>query len=154
MRTPFTGSLMIIATAAVMAVIFLTAARTTGQTPAPPNPIPRMRDGKPNLNGIWQAINTANWDLEAQGGGPAPKEGLMLGAVTAIPPGLGVVEGGKIPYQPWTLAKRDENRKNWPSLDPEVKCLLPGVPRATYLPYPFQILQYKDRMLIVYQYSY
>jgi len=78
----------------------------------------------------------------------------MLGAVTAIPPGLGVVEGGKIPYQPSALAKRNENRKNWPSLDPEVKCLLPGVPRVTYLPYPFQILQYKDRVLIVYQYSY
>ena len=78
----------------------------------------------------------------------------MLGALTAIPPGLGVVEGGKIPYQPWALAKRNENRKNWPSLDPEVKCFLPGVPRVTYLPYPFQILQYKDRIMMIYQYSY
>ena len=56
-------------------------------------------------------------DLESQAGGPAPKEGLMLGGVSAIPPGLGVVEGGKIPYQPWALAKRNENRKVWPSLD-------------------------------------
>src|SRR5712692_3074789 len=154
MRTPFTGSLMIIATAAVMAVIFLTAPRTTGQTPTPPNPIPRMRDGKPNLNGIWQAINTANWDLEAQGGGPAPKEGLLLGAVGAIPPGLGVVEGGRIPYQPWALAKREENRKNWVNLDPEVRCYLPGIPRATYLPYPFQIFQNANGVVFAYQYSY
>src|SRR5439155_10535 len=59
-----------------------------------------------------------------------------------------------IPYQPSALAKLDENRKNWPSLDPEVKCYLPGVPRITYLPYPFQILQSKDRVLIIYQHSY
>jgi hypothetical protein len=113
-----------------------------------------MRDGTPDLNGIWQVINTANWDLEAQGGSAAPKEGIQLGAVGAIPPGLGVVEGGRIPYQPWALAKRDENRKNWVSLDPEVRCYLPGIPRATYLPYPFQIFQSSDRIVFAYQYSY
>jgi len=133
-------------------VLLLSVAPITAQTPA--GQIPRTPDGKPDLNGFWQTINTADWNLEAQGGGPAPKEGLMLGAVSAIPPGLSVVEGGKIPYQPWALAKRDENRKNWPSLDPEVKCYLPGVPRVTYLPYPFQVLQYKDKILFVYQYSY
>ena len=116
--------------------------------------IPRTADGHPDFNGFWQVLNTADWSLESQGGGPAPKEGLNLGAVSAIPPGLGVVEGGKIPYQPWALAKRNENRKVWPSLDTEVQCLLPGVPRANYLPYPFQIIQYKDRIMMVYQYSY
>ena len=140
-------------TAATSALVLLfSVARITAQAPAVQ--IPRTLDGKPDLNGFWQTINTADWNLEAQGGGPAPKEGLMLGAVSATPPGLSVVEGGKIPYQPWALAKRDENRKNWPSLDPEVKCYLPGVPRVTYLPYPFQILQYKDKILFVYQYSY
>jgi hypothetical protein len=139
-------------TTAISLVLLLPVTPLTAQATAAQ--IPRAPDGKPDLNGFWQVLNTADWDLESQGGGPAPKEGLMLGAVTAIPPGLGVVEGGKIPYQPWALAKRDENRKSWPSLDPEVKCLLPGVPRATYLPHPFQILQYKDRILIVYQYSY
>jgi len=113
-----------------------------------------MRDGKPDLNGIWQVLNTADWDLEGQGGGPAPREGFQLGAVGAIPPGLGVVDGGRIPYQAWALAKREENRKNWVSLDPEVRCYLPGIPRATYLPYPFQIVQSQDRTVFAYQYSY
>jgi len=139
-------------TTAISIVLLFSVLPVTGQAPA--GQIPRTPDGKPDLNGFWQVLNTADWDLESQGGGPAPKEGLMLGAVSAIPPSLGVVEGGKIPYQPSALAKRNENRKNWPSLDPEVKCLLPGVPRVTYLPYPFQILQYKDRVLMVYQYSY
>src|SRR6266567_6252913 len=134
-------------TTAIIVVLFMSVVTGIAQTPA--GQIPRTADGKPDLNGFWQVLNTADWDLESQGGGPAPKEGLMLGGVSAIPPGLGVVEGGKIPYQPSALAKRNENRKNWPSLDPEVKCLLPGVPRVTYLPYPFQILQYKDRMMMI-----
>jgi len=71
---------------------------------------------------------------------------------------LGVVEGGKIPYQEWAAKKKQENYKNRLKLDPELKCHLPGVPRATYLPYPFQIFssvsQGKERLAIVYQYSY
>ena len=142
-----------LAVAAVATVTLFTMSPVAGQAPTA-GQVPRAPDGKPDLTGFWQAVNTANWDLEAQAGGPAPKEGLMLGAVGAIPPGLGVVDGGKIPYQPWALAQREENRKNWPALDPEVKCFLPGVPRVTYLPYPFQILQNKDRILMIYQYSY
>src|SRR5262249_7351103 len=138
MRSPLRNSLLSF-TAPVLAIIVLAATPTPAQTPSGRNPIPRMRDGKPDLNGIWQVLNTADWDLEGQGGGPAPKEGFQLGAVGAIPPGLGVVDGGRIPYQAWALAKREENRKNWVSLDPEVRCYLPGIPRATYLPYPFQI---------------
>jgi hypothetical protein len=139
-------------TTAIFVVLLMPAGPVIAQTSAVQ--LPRTADGKPDLNGFWQVLNTADWDLESQGGGPAPKEGLMLGGVSAIPPGLGVVEGGKIPYQPWALAKRNENRKNWPALDSEVQCLLPGVPRVTYLPYPFQIIQYKDRIMVVYQYSY
>ena len=118
--------------------------------------IRRLPNGKPDLSGIWQALNTANWDLEGQGGGPSPV--LELGAIGATPPGLGVVEGGKIPYQEWAAKKKQENYKNRLKLDPELKCHLPGVPRATYLPYPFQIFssvsQGKERLAIVYQYSY
>jgi hypothetical protein len=77
------------------AVFLFSVAPIMGQTPA--GQIPRTPDGKPDLNGFWQVLNTADWNLEGQGGGPAPKEGLMLGAVSAIPPGLSVVEGGKIP---------------------------------------------------------
>lgn len=150
MRSHVTRSL----STALTAAILLSAAPARSQTPAAQNQFPRMRDGKPDLNGIWQALNTADWDLEAQGGGPAPKEGFGLGAVGAIPPGLSVVEGGRIPYKPEALAKREENRKNWVGLDPEVRCYLPGIPRATYLPYPFQIFQSADRMVFAYQYSY
>ncbi len=152
MRNQFTRTLMSVASATVIAVILLAAARTSGQTPA--GQFPRMPDGKPDLNGIWQAMNTAYWDLEAQGGGPAPIEGIQMGAVGAIPPGQGVVDGGRIPYQPWAMLKREENRKNWVSLDPEVRCYLPGIPRATYLPYPFQIFQSAGQVVFAYQYSY
>ena len=152
-RSPFRNSRLSF-TAPVLAVVLLGTTPIPAQTPPSRNPIPRMRDGKPDINGIWQVLNTADWDLEGQGGGPAPKEGFQLGAVGAIPPGLGVVDGGRIPYQAWALAKREENRKNWVSLDPEVRCYLPGIPRATYLPYPFQIVQSQDRIVFAYQYSY
>jgi len=96
--------------------------------------------GKPNLNGIWQAMNTAHWNLEGHSA-----EGLdefwQLGAIAAIPAGQSVVVGGTIPYLPEALAQRAENRAGWPASDPEAKCYMPGIPRATYMPYPFQIVQ-------------
>ena len=109
--------------------------------------------GQPNLNGVWQAMGTADWNLEAHS---AQKiEGFYkLGSLAAIPAGLSVVDGdGKIPYLPEALAKRDENRKNWPQADPEVKCYLPGIPRATYMPYPFQIIQGGGNILFAYEYN-
>jgi hypothetical protein len=91
---------------------------------------PRGPDGHPDLNGIWQAMNTANWDLEAHG-----------------------AHGGTIPYLPQALEKKKANQQHWVDLDPEVKCYLPGVPRATYLPYPFQIFQSEKYMAIAYEYD-
>jgi hypothetical protein len=132
--------------------IWLAAGSIEAQAPASQVALPRTADGKPDLNGIWQVLGTANWDLE--GHEARPSSILALGAVGAVPPGLGVVEGGRIPYQPWAAAKKQENAKNWLKLDPEVKCFLPGIPRATYLPHPFQIFQGPGRMLIVYGYSY
>ncbi|MGH9657002.1 MAG: hypothetical protein ACRD96_00570, partial [Bryobacteraceae bacterium] len=82
----------------------------------------RAADGKPDLNGIWQAIGTAHWDLEGHAARPGPV--VALGAVGAVPAGLGVVEGGEIPYLSSTLEKRNENRKNWLTLDPEIKCFM------------------------------
>ena len=104
-------------------------------------------DGNPDINGIWQAIGTAHWDLqdhEASAGLPE------MGAIGSVPPGQGVVVGGEIPYQDWALEKKQENWAGRPTADPETKCYLPGVPRATYLPYPFQILQGTDKIMIVY----
>ena len=112
---------------------------------------PRTADGKPNLNGIWQAVNTADWDLEGHAAAAGPVS--SLGAVFARPPGLSVVEGDEIPYLPAALAKKKANQADWVKLDPEVKCYLPGVPRATYLPYPFQIVQSQNKILLSYEYT-
>jgi hypothetical protein len=151
MPSRFARSLPTIGVLAVIVALVVAATQLTGQSAGE---LPRMPDGRPNLSGIWQAMNTAYWDLEGQGGAPAPKEGFELGAVGAIPPGPGVVVDGRIPYTPEARARRDEHRKNWPKLDPEVRCYLPGIPRATYLPYPFQIFQHEDRVVFTYQYSY
>jgi hypothetical protein len=115
---------------------------------------PRTADGKPNLNGIWQAMNNANWDLEGHAAGMPPKEVLaVLGAQFATPPDIGVVEGGAIPYLPAALQKKKENLANRVKNDPEVKCYMPGVPRATYMPYPFQIVQSAQNIMFVYEYA-
>jgi hypothetical protein len=112
----------------------------------------RMPDGKPDLSGIWQAIGTAHWNLQDQQARTGPV--LELGAVMAIPAGRGVVEGNEIPYQPWAAAKQKENYDNWLSRDPEVKCYLPGLPRATYMPFPFQIVQSAaGDILMAYEYA-
>ncbi|HEV3331501.1 MAG TPA: hypothetical protein VG096_10995 [Bryobacteraceae bacterium] len=126
---------------------------------------PRAPGGKPDLNGIWQALNEANYDVQAHvarpalavrpgpyGPVPAPQV-LALGAVGAVPPSLGVVEGDEIPYKPEALAKKKENQANWLTSDPEIKCYLPGIPRATYMPYPFQIIQSASAISFVYEYA-
>jgi hypothetical protein len=139
--------------------------------------LPRTADGRPDLNGVWQSLNTANYDLEAHAArpamatipAPAPNEprGLgratpgdlpvpalrALGAVGGVPGGESVVVGGTIPYQDWAATRRAENAANWLDRDPEIKCFMPGVPRATYMPYPFQILQGTEQILFAYEYA-
>jgi len=110
---------------------------------------PRTPDGKPNLNGIWQALNEANWDIEGHAAGPGRV--TSLGAADSTPPGLGVVEGGDVPYLPDALAKKKQNFENRLNLDPEIKCYLPGAPRATYMPQPFQILQSQKHIMVLHQ---
>jgi hypothetical protein len=115
---------------------------------------PERLGGKPNLNGIWQAMNGAYWDLEPHEAREAPVASEELGAIGAIPAGLGVVEGGTIPYKPEALAQREKNLKGAPKIDPEAACYLPGIPRATYMNYPFQIVQGDgDDILIAYEYA-
>jgi hypothetical protein len=127
--------------------------------------IPAEAQKKPDLNGIWQTINTANWDIQGHAARPAlmtmpgpaapvpAPPVLAFGAVGAVPGGLGVVEGDQIPYQPWALAKKKENAEHWLTADPEVKCYLPGVPRVTYMPFPFQIVQSEKTILISYEFA-
>jgi hypothetical protein len=129
------------ATLAVAAV----AAQTSGYK------APRAADGHPDLGGIWQALNTANWDI--QGHAAAAGSLPQLGAIGAVPAGLGVVEGGDLPYLPEAAAKKKENFANRATLDPEVKCFLPGIPRATYMPYAFQIVQSPKTILFAYEYA-
>src|SRR5690606_30720825 len=105
---------------------------------------PARIDGKPNLNGIWQAMNTAHQNLEphaASGSFGGSAADRVLGAIAAVPAGLGVVEGGTIPYKPEALERLEQNKANHIKYDAEAACYLPGIPRATYLPFPFQIVQ-------------
>jgi hypothetical protein len=115
---------------------------------------PERIGGKPNLNGIWQAVNEAHWNLEGHSAEAIAEFSEKLGALAAIPAGQSVVVGGEIPYKPEALAKRAENRAGWPAADPEAKCYMPGIPRATYMPYPFQIVQGEgDTILFSYTYA-
>ncbi|WP_404712484.1 hypothetical protein [Sphingomonas sp. MMS24-J13] len=110
--------------------------------------------GHPNLNGIWQVMSGANFNLEPHSASDSPVATRQLGAIAATPGGLGVVEGDVIPYKPEALAKRDAQRAAAPHADPEAACYLPGIPRATYMPHPFQIVQgEKGDMLFVYEYA-
>ena len=110
--------------------------------------------GHPNLNGIWQAVNTAYWNLEGHSVEGFPKEFGLLGAIGIIPAGKSVLKGGgTIPYLPEALKQRNENRSKWPEADPEAKCYMLGVPRVTYQDRPFQIFQGDDDLLMVYPFA-
>ena len=133
-----------ISATAALALLLVIAPTAGGQQPAAgaQAPIlPRTSDGKPNLSGIWQALNTAAWDIQDH----SAREG--------IPAGQGVVEGNDIPYQPWAAARRRENFANRSTTDPEKKCFLPGVPRATYMPFPFQIIHTPQQVTFLYEYA-
>ena len=114
--------------------------------------LPERIDGHPNLNGIWEAAGTAYWNIEAHSA-ERLEEFWQLGSLAAIPAGQSIVDGGTIPYLPAALEKREANRAEWPESDPEAKCYLPGIPRATYMPYPFQIVQGQRDILFVYEYA-
>jgi hypothetical protein len=159
----FRDSTSVLVAIVVVALFSLTVGPAAGQT-APAYRAPRLAGTQnPNLNGVWQALNTADWELEAHAAGPSPFPAL-LGAIGAERAGQSVVDGGKIPYQPWAAAKKKENfekrltrptdlKTNETTGDPEAKCYLPGVPRATYTPFPFQLVQTPRQILIAYEYA-
>jgi hypothetical protein len=115
------------------------------------NAVPRTSGGKPNLNGIWQVLNEANWNLEAHIATQGPVE--TLGAIGAVLPGIGVVQGRRIPYLPAAQEQRQKNFASRRTEDPEAKCFMPGVPRATYIPQPFQIVQGDGDIMMLYQFA-
>ena len=159
-----------VAIAAVAAgTLSLAVIPIAGQAPSPAALSPstagvaRM-DGKPNLSGIWQAFNTANWDILAHEAQAGPRPALM-GVYGAQPGGMGIVEGNELPYRPEALEKKKRNFENrmtvkvandpsrYDSGDPELQCYRPGVPRANYMPFPFQIFQNREQIMIVYEYK-
>ena len=164
MRKTVLGVLIAFVAAAGGALLTAWSTPLAGQTPAAYR-APRTADGKPDLNGIWQSLSGANYDIEAHMArpamalragpyGPVPAAPVLaLGAVGAVPPGMGIVEGGAIPYKPDALAKKKENQEKWLERDPEIKCYLPGVPRANYMPFPFQILQSQSAIFFAYEYA-
>src|SRR5262245_25514818 len=101
-----------------IAALFTLYVPLSGQSQ--PNRPGRLADGKPNLNGVWQVMNTANWDVQTHEAKAGPV--VSLGASFAVPPGVGVVDGEEIPYKPEALATKKENGENWMTRDPEVKC--------------------------------
>ena len=160
-----------VAAAAVGAVVTFAVMRAPAAAPTTSaTATPATIEGKPNFSGIWQANNEANWDLQAHAARPAAvtQQGiypydyarvpaapvLALGAAGAVPGSLGVVQGdGEIPYKPEALARKQENAANWIDRDPELKCYLPGLPRAMYMPHPFQITQSTNKIHVAYSFT-
>jgi hypothetical protein len=155
-----------ISAAAVTAGFFsLVAQRPSRAAPAAPETIGRVA-GKPDFNGIWEANNTANWDLQTHEARPmVAQPGLLpnsvvlaapvvaLGSLGWVPGGMGIVEGEEIPYKPWAVARKKENQEHWLDRDPEIKCFQPGVPRAMYMPHPFQIIQDTSKIQMIFEYA-
>ena len=167
MRNRIKGAMVVMTVAAAAAAVFVLAVPISGQAGAgqgrgqgagrgaaaaqPATPRPARIAGHPNINGIYQAITTAYWNIEDHSAQATAF--WQLGAISAIPPGQSIVEGGTIPYKPEALKQREANRKEWPKSDPEAKCYMPGIPRATYMTYPFQIVQGQKDILFVYEYA-
>ena len=172
MKIRFRGSTVVTALAAATVGAFIsvavtsTASQSQDQAPRPAE----TPNGRPNFNGVWQANNEAHWDLEAHEAraGMVTQPGvyeyeyaevpaapvLALGAAAGVPGSLGVVQGdGRIPYTAEALSIKQENAANWIDRDPELKCYLPGIPRAMYMPYPFQIVQSDDKIHMTFGFS-
>lgn len=157
-RTPRTVAAALLCLLAALAALPAAAHAQTGDIPRTPN-------GRPDMNGLWQAMGNHHWDIEPHQAraalqmrpGPVdsvPAEEMVpMGTLVSIPSGWGIVEGGEIPYLPEALERRNENRRNYLERDPVVKCYLPGVPRATYMPFPFRIFQSAKKFFIAYEYA-
>jgi hypothetical protein len=103
--------------------------------------IPRAPDGRPDLTGFWQVMHTSAWlDIQDHS------------AEKGVPAGQGIVEGNEIPYLPAALKRKQQNYASRNTDDPVVKCFLPGVPRITYMPFPFQIFQTPTKIGFLYEF--
>jgi hypothetical protein len=134
----------------LLALGLLLAASGGAQQRSRAGDVPRLANGKPNLSGVWQAYTTANWNVLTHGASAGPPE---YGALLGTPPGYGIVDGDAIPYLPAAAEQQRRNYENRFKDDPELKCFLPGLPRANYMPYPLQIFHSDDHLLITYQFA-
>jgi hypothetical protein len=132
-------------------ILLLTVSLINIATAADNSSIPRTADGNPDFGGIWQAIGSANFDIEPHAADFGPI--VENGAIGAIPAGLGIVVGGEIPYTAAARAQQQANKENWLENDPVVKCYMPGIPRANYMPFPFQIIQSPDHVVVAYEFA-
>jgi hypothetical protein len=170
MARQFSGSTIAVAAAAAVVGALVTVAVTQSGRRSQTPTVARTADGKPDFSGIWQALNEAHWDLEAHEARPAAvtQQGaypfeytrvaaapvLALGAAGGVPGSVGVIEGGGlIPYKPEAAKIKKENGESWIDRDPELKCYLPGIPRAMYMPYPFQIFQSANKIHMAFEFS-
>jgi hypothetical protein len=113
---------------------FDAAANTAPALPAVGTNIPRLPDGKPDLNGYYMAdAGGANYGLEFSEGG------------FLLPPARGVVidpPDGVLPYQSWARAERNDRILPHRGYDdPTAHCFVASIPRSHYVPSPFQIVQ-------------
>lgn len=169
MATRINSSTVVIGIFSAVVGIVLGVALTRGAASA--SQPARTPDGKPNFSGVWQANNEAHWDLQAHEARPgavtqpgvypnyefarvAAAPVVALGAAAGVPGSLGVVEDdGQIPYKVEAAAIKKENGENWIDRDPELKCYLPGTPRAMYMPYPFQIVQSTNKIQMAFTFA-
>ena len=159
-----------IAVAAAAAVVGAAISASVTQSAGAPAPRPGDIAGRPNFSGIWQANNEAHWDVQAHAARPgavmqpgvypfeyaqvAAAPVVALGAAAGVPASLGVVQGdGEIPYTPEAQAIKKQNAEHWIDRDPELKCYLPGIPRAMYMPYPFEITQSTNKIHMAYAFA-
>ena len=168
MRKTSTHLLTAALTSAVITCVFLVTSRTTesqDNAAASPAAISRTAAGRPDFSGIWQANSSAHWDLLSHDARPIVAQPgvyagvpvlaapvVALGAIGWVPADLGVVDGDEIPYQPWAAARQKDNLANWLDRDPEIRCYLPGVPRAMYMPYKFQIIQGSTKVMMAFEF--
>jgi hypothetical protein len=136
---PIAGGVVVVL--ALAGVAWFSTNRAPAQAPAAAEaPLPRAADGKPDMSGVWQVLNTASWNIQDHQ------------AEKGVPAGQGVVEGNEIPYLPEALAKKEANYKNRLLADPATKCFQPGVPRIMYMPFPFQIVQTSSSFAFLFEY--
>lgn len=160
------GCAIALSAAAITAGVMSLFSQNVARVSAAVEPTQGRIAGKPDFNGIWEANNTANWDLLTHQARPMVAQPgfipgsvvpaapvLALGSIAWAPGGQGVVDGDAIPYQPWAAKRKQENLEHWIDRDPEIKCFQAGIPRATYMPYPFQIIQGATKIQMIYEYD-